>query len=368
MSVRRLLPIHRWTALTLGLIALLSAVTGAGMAFREQLEPLVYPRIAPAACATPFSMDDVLASARMIHPEGNIDYVRVQNSPRAPVAVRYLDKDTLYLDRCTQQLIASQNRYGGVFGTLEWIHRGQWWPAAGGYVMGTGAAALLFLLLGIGLALWGPRKGRRLVDGFRLDRRLRKGPAFDMGLHRTVGAWVAIPLALSALTGLPNAFPALQEALTGKAQRAPRSTVRGPMLAIDAAWQRVQRVSPNPREVLIHVARKPSDPIEIFVIAADAPHANARTYLYLDAHDGHVLRYVPYARMGIGGKTYYWMLSLHTGEVGGVFGQLILFLGAVGALVLGFTGIRTWLRRRVRKRKPRVTAQPETTARPAQAR
>lgn len=367
MSFRRLLPIHRWTALTIGLVALVSAFTGAGMAFRKQVEPLVYPRTAPAACARPFSLDELLAAARMVHPKGNIDYLRVQRSPRAPVAVRYLDKDTLYLDRCTQQLIASQNRYGGFFGTLEWIHRGQWW-SGGGYVMGTGAAAMLFLLVGIGLYLWWPRKGRRFRDGFKLNRRLRKGPAFDMGLHRTVGAWVAVPLALSALTGLPNAFPALENALTGKEERAPRSTATGPMLPIDAAWQRVQRLSPNPKEVLIHVARKPLDPIEIFIIAADAPHANARTYLFLDAHDGHVLRYAPYARMGTGGKVYYWMLSLHTGEVGGIFGQLILFLGAAGALLLGFTGIRTWFRKRANKRKPRHAPQAGAMAGSAQVR
>ena len=195
MSVRRLLPIHRWAALTLGLIALVSAFTGAGMAFRKQVEPIVYARSAPATCAAPLSLDELLAAARMVHPKGDIDYLRVQRAPRAPVAVRYLNKDTLYLDRCTQQLIASQNRYGGVFGILEWIHRGQWWWG-GGYVMGIGAATLLFMLVGIGLYLWWPRKGRRFVDGFKLNRRLRKGPAFDMGLHRTVGAWVAIPLAV----------------------------------------------------------------------------------------------------------------------------------------------------------------------------
>ena len=32
------LPVHRWLALTLGLIVLASAVTGAGMAFRKELD------------------------------------------------------------------------------------------------------------------------------------------------------------------------------------------------------------------------------------------------------------------------------------------------------------------------------------------
>jgi vanillate O-demethylase ferredoxin subunit len=131
---------------------------------------------------------------------------------------------------------------------------------------------------------------------------------------------------------------------------------------LSAAWTRIALACPDPREALIHLPQKPRDPIEIFIIAADAPHANARTYLFLDAHDGHVLSFTPYAAMGRGSKIYYWMLSVHTGEVGGVFGQAILFLGAAGALVLGYTGIRTWLRRRSKKKAPRTSAAATTAA------
>lgn len=357
MSIRRWIPFHRWAGLTLGLIALVSAATGAGMAFRKQLEPLVYPREAPAGCATPVGLDSILAAARMVHPKGQIDYLRVQRSVRDPVAVRFLNKDTLYLDHCTGQLLSSQNRYGGFFGTLEWIHRGQWSHALGNVVMGSGALTLLVMLVGIGLYLWWPRKGRRFRDALKLNRKLRKGTPFQMGLHRTVGAWVAIPLAISAVTGLPNAFDSVHDAITaldGRRAPKPHSHAGGPGVALATMWARIVSLSPDPKEALIHVAQKPDDPIEIFVIAKDAPHANARTYLYLDSHDGRVLSFTPYAAMGTGSKVYYWMLSVHTGEVGGLLGQAILFLGAGGALLLGYTGIRTWLRRRSSKAKPRA--------------
>jgi vanillate O-demethylase ferredoxin subunit len=158
---------------------------------------------------------------------------------------------------------------------------------------------------------------------------------------------------------LPNAFTSVHDAITsldGKEEARPHSTAAGPMLPLASAWNRIVHLSPNPREALIRVAQKPSDPLEIYIIAADAPHANARTYLFLDSHDGHVLSFTPYAAMGRGSKIYYWMLSVHTGEVGGILGQVILFLGATGALVLGFTGIRTWLRRRAKRTKTRAAA------------
>ena len=358
-----MLPVHRWAALTVGLLALVSAFTGLGMIYRKQLDPVIYPRAVPSSCEAPIPLDRLLAVAREAHPKGKVDYLRILGGPRQPVEIRWMNKDTLYLDKCTSKIVAEQNRYAGVFGTLEWIHRGRWLPeAVGDYVMGTSALNLLFVLLGIGLYLWWPRKRQRFRDNFKLNTKLRKGPAFDMGLHRTIGGWVAIPLAVSALTALPNAFPIIRTGLSGIGSHGSHtklhSTEAGPPLPMFAVWRQIQALTPNPREVLIHVAQKPSDLLEIYTIAADAPHANARTYLYLDSHDGAVIKFTPYANMGLGDKVYYWMLSVHTGEIGGALGQTILALGAAGALVLGFTGIRTWFRRRANRKRSRPLASP----------
>ncbi|MDB5673291.1 MAG: hypothetical protein JWM65_273 [Sphingomonas bacterium] len=368
---RKLTPVHRWAGLTIGLVVMLSALTGAGMAFRDQLEPIFYPGVARTApCAAPLSLDALAASARRLHPAGTLDYLRVRREADAPVAARFLNKDTLYLDRCTGAASASQNRYQGFFGVLEWLHRGQW-AKVGGWVMGTGALALIVLLGGIGVYLWWPRKPRRFSQGFTVSRKM-KGPAFNIGLHRAVGAWVAVPLLLSALTGLPNAFDGLHDAivsLDGKAESKPVSAVpadpRAPRPALAAAWRTIDRLAPNASEVLIHVARGPRDPLEIYIIEAGAPHANARSYLWIDAWSGRVIDYVPYSRMGAGSRLYFWMLSLHTGEVGGLVGQLVLFLGAIGALALGYTGISAYVRRRFkldRKRPAPARVAPATSS------
>ncbi|MDB5711959.1 MAG: hypothetical protein JWL96_4029 [Sphingomonas bacterium] len=368
---RKLIPVHRWAGLTIGLVVMLSALTGAGMAFREQLEPIFYPGVARTApCAAPLPLDALAAAARRLHPAGTLDYLRVQRDATAPVAARFVNKDTLYLDRCTAAASASQNRYQGFFGVLEWLHRGQW-AKVGGWVMGTGALSLIVLLAGIGAYLWWPRRPRRFSQGFTVSRKM-KGAAFNIGLHRAVGAWVAIPLLLSALTGLPNAFDGIHNAIVSldgvaeaKRVSTPPIDPRAPRLPLAAAWLTIDRLAPNASEVLIHVARSPRDPLEIYIIAADAPHANARSYLWLDAWSGRVIDYVPYSRMGAGSRLYYWMLSLHTGAVGGLIGQLILFLGAIGALTLGYTGINAYVRRRFkldRKRPAPARATPVASA------
>jgi vanillate O-demethylase ferredoxin subunit len=281
----------------------------------------------------------------------------------APTAVRFTHTDTVFVDRCTGLVSGAQNRYAGVFGSLEFIHRGQWLPS-GGLLMGAGALSVV-LILGLGgVFLWWPRNLQRFGRGFVVDRRL-KGPAFTLVLHRTTGAWVVTFLMLSALTGLPNAFDGVKSAVMrigapeGVASLAsvPPNGARSKPLALDKVWNIVTRLSPGPREVLIPLTRHaPTDPLEIFIIAADAPHANARTYVDLDAYSGKVLKFTPYRESSIGAKIYYFGLSLHTGKIGGIAGELCLFIGAIGALVLGVTGIQSFGGRVLRRNTKLATA------------
>jgi vanillate O-demethylase ferredoxin subunit len=358
------LPIHRWIGLTLGLIVLTSALTGAGMAFRKELDPLVYPDLLKAPpCAPHLPLDVFVAQAKALHPEGELDFIRLQDRLDAPVSLRFADKDTYYFNGCTGALMGRQNRYEGLFGRLEQIHRFVF-IENGGWIMGAGAAALALALIPLGLTVWWPRPPQRLANALAPNTNLR-GRAFELSLHRSLGAWAAIPLLVSALTAQPQAFDAVRhaiDALAGTAvEKPPKSsppavaTARPKKIAMEQAWQAAQALSPHPREALLHLAAKPRSPIEIFLIAPDAPHANARTYLYLDAYSGRVLRFTPYARMGLGEKIYFWTLSIHTGQVGGVAGQALLFAGAFSVPVLAYTGIGSWLRRQAEQRRRKAS-------------
>ncbi len=358
------LPVHRWFGLTLGLIVMVSAFTGAGMAFRAQLDPHVYPQLfAASRCAQPLPLARVVRAAKAVNPKGKLVYIRIFPAGEAPTAVRFGHNDTVYVDRCTGVVTGAQNRYAGIFGSLEFIHRGQWSPA-GGLIMGLGALSMV-LILGVGgVFLWWPRNARHFGRGFVIDRRL-KGPALTLVLHRTTGAWVVTFLMISALTALPNAFDGVKSAMmsVGATETgAPLASVppdgaRPKPLALDKVWNIVNRLSPGPREVLIPLTRHaPTDPLEIFIIAADAPHANARTYVDLDAYSGKVLKFTPYREASIGAKIYYFGLSVHTGKIGGLAGELGLFIGAVGALLLGVTGIQSYAGRVLRRRNAQLAA------------
>lgn len=353
---RTLASVHRWVGMLLALPVLLAAVTGAGLAFRSELDPVVYPKLFQGtACLQPLPLDQFAERAHVLYPRSPIDVVRVRRDPRSPVAVRFVDKEILYFDRCTGALAAEQRLYGGVFGTLEYLHRGKW-LSQGGVVMGISALAALVLLAGLGVYLWWPLSAGRFARAFVPDRRLR-GPAFTLSLHRALGAWAAPIILVSALTSVPNAFDGVKAGLLSIGAKTPATKPQSadlpqqaPKLSLQEAWAEANWLSPAPHEVLIRVAGKARAPVRIDIVEADAPHPNARSYLYLDAYTGRVLRFERYSESGVGSRIFYWMLSLHTGKVGGVIGQLMLFLGALAIPVLAYAGVSSYLRRRLRIR------------------
>ncbi|RQS68224.1 flavodoxin reductase [Burkholderia sp. Bp8963] len=355
------LQVHRWCGLTVGLVILLMAITGASIVFRPGLEPVLNRDLLTVpACTARVTLDTLAANAAAngaaVRPAATLDYIRLvagrPGAPRMPSAmVRFTDQHFVYLNPCTGAVLGERSRYGGLLGTIEQIHRFRFMKH-GSLITGTSAILFGLLLIGGGTMLWWPRSRHGWRIAFVPGSGAR-GQALAYRLHRTAGIYASAILLSMVLTGLPWAFDWYAHgiyAMTGSPQpaRPPKSAVpandaqRQPL---ERFWRIAQSLSPDPQDALLHIPGKPRDPVEMYLIDRDAPHPNARTMLFIDAYTGKVLRFVPYARSSIGHKLYFWALSWHTGAVGGVFGQLLLLAGALCVPLLAFTGIRNALRR-----------------------
>lgn len=353
-----LLPLHRWIGCTIGLVIALMAATGASILYRPQLEPVLNRQLLTVpACINRVTLDVLTATAVAARPDATLDYIRLAvgddtDTHMPAVAIRYTDQSFIYLDPCTGAVLGQRHRYGGLLGTLEQIHRFRFIDHGN---LITGTSALVFVLVSIlgGLYMWWPASSRSLKRAVRFNRRL-VGQARTAALHKTVGLYASFILAASALSGLPLAFDWYKHGLyliAGSPVPAspPKSRHAGmTRLPMETIWQRAQELVPMPREALLHYPHKPGDAVDMYLIAHDAPHANARTMLHLDAYTGKVLAFVPYAASSSGHKLYFWLLSWHTGRVGGVPAQFLMLMAALSVPVLAYTGIAGYLRRRRR--------------------
>lgn len=356
----RLFQIHRYTGLTVGLVILLMAVTGASIAFRPELEPVLNSDLLTVpTCTGRVPLDTLTANAAALRADATLDYIRmVAGEPgavRMPSAmVRFTDQHFVYLNPCTGAVLGERARYGGLLGTIEKIHRFRFMKN-GSLITGTSAILFGVLLIGGGVALWWPRSRGGWRDAFSL----RSGTTRVVSpyrLHRTAGIYGGLILLSMVLSGLPQAFDWYAHGLytlvgSPEPAKPPKSEVPSTgatRLPLERFWQTAQLLSPAPRDALMHIPEKPRAPVEMYLIDRNAPHANARTMLYMDAYSGKVLKYVPYTQSSLGHKLYFWLLSWHTGLVGGVLGKLLLMFGALCVPVLAYTGIRNYLRRVLR--------------------
>jgi len=348
----------------MGPLLIFIAITGSLISYRALLEPAVYPSLLTVpACADRLPLDTLIQNARVTHPAGEADYIRIKGVEagisRVPAAqVRINGKgfqDDVFLNPCTGEVLGQRGRYGGFLGSVEALHKLLFLKPYGQLTAGLSALILAIGLVGFGIYMWWPRRPRSLRESASFNPRLR-GRYKTLNLHKVIGCYAAAIVLVSALTGLPQAFDWYKNGIywiTGSTL--PEDHISSPTagatarLPVETFHQRAVSLVPNPREMLIHIPVKPHEAVEIYAIGQYAPHANARTLLSLDAYTGEVLQFTPYSQSSLGHKVYFWTLSWHTGKIGGLLGPAVLLLGALSIPFLAYTGTSSYLQRKLQR-------------------
>ncbi len=364
-----LLTFHLWTGITVGLVFIVVALSGAALIFRTKLErQFDQKRFVVEPGTTRLPIDDLVARAKTAHPGPNFLSVRFWSDPTMPFLALFSDKQYVHLNPYTGEFLGARQRYGEGFGWIESVHKYLWFEPSplGENVNGT-FAFIFAALLSTGLVLWWPATRRALIAGFTFNRKL-SGRPWNLNLHKTIGAYAALILLFSALSGIPISFEstrAVLDAITFSEREDPPIAPVGPVVAFtgfDAAERQINDLMPNARETYIPLPKKGL--VAAYAIAADAPHPNARSYVYLDPA-ANVGRYAPFAQASTGYRLYYWMMSLHTAATGGIVAQLLLLFATLSVPLLAWTGVASYLKRRAataRRKQPAAASAPGPSA------
>ena len=352
---------HRWIGLSVGLVMVYLAITGAGQSFKEQVEPVLHAGLLTAPACDSLPLDALLSAAKEAHPGANADSIRFHPGGEQTASVRFSDRQSVYVNPCSSSVTGEQPPFAGFFGTLEYVHRMMFFAD---FRLWSGTVTLIcfvFLVIG-GLLLWWPRSWREAKRSLTIDNRL-KGMAFLLNLHKTFGVWAWGVLLVITFFGTAMAFDWVKQGVywaagsempTGARNGPPRggegtgdaAFESRPALSLEELWRKAVPVLDGPRDVTIRLPRRKGDPVQMTVIEASAPHPRARSELVLDGATGEVKRFTPYAKTSLGNKVYNWGVAIHTGQAGGWIGALIGFCAAMAVPVLAYSGILSWWRRR----------------------
>jgi uncharacterized iron-regulated membrane protein len=346
-----LLPLHRWIGLAASLLLLPVALTGAGMAFRTELEPLLQRTLHHAsACATRLPLDTLVMNAHAAYPEaGALTRIREFPGQEASTRIAFSDEHWIFVHPCSGTVLGREARYGGLFGTLGYVHGFRYLES---HKLIAGSVALgVALLIVLGIAIWWPASRRGFAVASKMNLRLQ-GRALSLNLHRTLGLYASAILLVSALTGIPQAFAWAEQAIyliAGHPVAASMPPLPAPTIdqrvRLDDVVQHAQQRVPHYRKMQMRFPQTAGAPLHIELVAPDAPHMQALTRMTVDATTGEVMQFIPYAQSSLGQRIFQWMLAVHYGWVGGMAGQLLLFLAAICIPVLAWTGLRNYFKR-----------------------
>ena len=223
----------------------------------------------------------------------------------------------------------------------------------------TGSSNLAFLGLALsGLYLWWPRAWSRAalravaVPDLRLHGRAR-----DFNWHNAVGFCCASVIVVLTLTGVVMSYPWATELLYRVAGDVPPPAAAGGAPARSPAT-RAARAHDGERERLdldalaARAAGQTSDWVALtlrlpqraagtattFIQGPPTWHPGPRSVLTLDAGTARVVRWEPFGEATAGRTLRVLARVLHTGEVGGVPGQLVAGLASAGGAILVWTG------------------------------
>ncbi len=377
--------LHWFIGITAGTVLVVIGLTGALLAFRDELTDLVNPgvRHVPVQAAPVLTPQQVAQAARAAHPEQRVSSVILYSAPgsAARVGLAALPGQprgtTVYVHPYSG---AMQPELHGeeAFETIEFLHRWLLLPReAGRPVLGTLAICLLGLALS-GLYLRWPRRVTDWRAWLTFDWRL-SGRPFLWALHSVAGTWALVAYVVFTLTGAYWSFDIVRSTVDGWAgvQRAPREAPARPARGAGAkkakaapvdlapAWNTFVANAPGWQMAFLRFTDKPGDPVQIAWLPDDAPHPRARSRMSI-APDGALVKNEPYAEMATGARAVSTIYPLHMGTYFGLPGRIVMFLASLALPGFAVTGWMLYLKRRrqaqaARAERARLAALPPAT-------
>lgn len=382
---RRLITrIHLWTGLLLGGLFGLFGLTGSALVFYRGVDAWMHPAVRQAPGAQPRSWEAVYQALRAARPD-RAGAWRIEVPPEGgAIPARYMATREstargfaplqAWVDPASDRVVRQE----------IWGERGMTWiydlhyrllaGQAGATIVGI-IGLLALLLMGSGLCLWWPAKGRlgkalTLKPHAAVQRRV-----YD--LHTLPGAYGFALLAGVTLTGtllgLPGQVrPTLAQVVSLFRQPQLRSTPAGaPRIPVDAAVAAAMRRFPEARLAWIETPADAAGTYRINLAQAFEPSRRfPRTNVWVDQYSGHVLALRDPRHDSWGDVLLNWLHPLHNGEALGLPGRLLVFLGGLLPAALFATGVLRWRHKarahmRTRARKFPIRCAPEARRAPA---
>jgi len=360
---------HLAVGVTAGVFILNMAASGILIAYEKQItafaergQRTVAVPPGDAADAARLDLPTLVAKVRAARPEARLSGITLSAEPTAAARLSMGRENVLYVNPYTGEVLGEGKPAVRHF--FQWVTSWHRWLALEGPRRDVGkaitgaAACAYFILLLSGLYLWLPKQWSKARFKQALAPRLTlKGKARDWNWHTTVGFWATPLLLCTTLTGITMSYEWANGLLFRLAGAPEHRREGGPggrgegragetdLAGIEPLWAQAEQQVPGWQTITLRFPASATAPLTFMIERGSGGRPDQMAQLTLDPATGKVVRRQSYADQNGGQKLHAWVRPLHTGEAGGWIGQTIVVLGALGGLILVWTGLALACRR-----------------------
>ncbi|MET0967689.1 MAG: PepSY-associated TM helix domain-containing protein [Tardiphaga sp.] len=375
------LQVHSVVGLAVSLVLGLMGLTGAMLAFEEEIVAALNTDVArvdprPAPVLTP----EVLLAQLQATPDApRVGGMTLSSEPGAAVRVRFArgqggDRASVFVDPYDGHLLSIVHG-DGFFVTLRNLHRWLLLPGNGnGYGRWiTGIAVLgLFFLLVSGLVVRWPKRATSARMWLK-PKLAGRGRALWLSLHSVFGTWVLAVYCVTVLTGMwwsfdwykdaatwllsskPAAAPRAAKTSGGKASKSTEAAAGEATFALDRVWTTFVADQGNRYATAsLLLPNGNGTVVRVRSVAKDAPSEEARDEFRIDGATGRIVSADRYADKASGDRLLTNILHIHRGAFLGLPGRILFMIAAAMMPFFTVTGFILYFSRR----KLRATSKP----------
>lgn len=350
--------LHRVLGLTVGLVLVVTGLTGSALVFRAEIDAALNPhllRVEPVAARA--SLQGVLDEVARRHPGAATTRIRMPRDASgtyelwlgsAPDRYVYADpyRGTILGDRGPTEFLT-----GWLFLAHSQLLSGEF----GHTVAGVCALALVVLSLS-GIILWWPRRvpwtawstwrAALTVSGRGGAKRV------TYHLHRAVGFYASVFLFAAGVTGASLVFHEAFERgaylLAGTRAapvRALSAAPAAPALPAESLLAAAERALPGGTISYLYVPTAAGQAFRVRKRLPGEEHPNGKSFVHVDPATARVLAVEDGTRAPRGARWYSVLYPLHIGVLGGTATRGLAVLVGLSLPVLALSGALVWWRR-----------------------
>ncbi|MEM9280460.1 MAG: PepSY-associated TM helix domain-containing protein [Verrucomicrobiota bacterium] len=349
--------------LTIGLIWMLQALTGAMLAFEQELDFLTNRDLFEVQeSGAEMSLEEQVQLVREQLPElakeiyliGLMDYPGVATLMLAKPAGEAGPKDgvRIFVDPFAGKIKGVQSYKDSLMGKVYHFHRTLYLGKWGKWITSTSGVLLMGSVLGGVLVWW----ARRRNENSRQERLYR--------MHLRLGMWFAPIIFIIALNGvlvtyrfayIPFLYLVTGSEIPAKIFKPIEIEPRPDheRLSLNRILEIAEEAVPVATHGVMLEPTDPERPVTVIRRKPGEPRAAGGTFVDIDPYTGEVLDIFDFTEGTAAARLTYFTIHLHTGEWGGYFGEagklatrILWCLSALIVVVLGVVGLITFWRRR----------------------